>query len=333
MGCDQDCAPPSQIASFDLQHTVDRHEELILGDLALNLRQRLRCIFAAQPLLPPDHPGIPTDLQPAVVKVSPGTRLLQTLMFGEEGLVVDVRGVLVDIPHQIQLGPMAEAALLHFAALAKHISDMPGKWHAGDARHYTHFSRFAPTGFDLRDVHEPEGKGDETPVGSTPVNVHRRRKSWSSTSLLPLLPHVWLKCSHIAVSIDDDPWESWLSKASRGLCVCVLCLVCVRKGALGVPSLYLFCRGGLQTSSSWPKFLTNTVVFKECLDQYTDLHNSTSSSTATVRSLEDGIQCYGALMCFLCCFCDSPCSLPRSVPLPICACSHVLAAPAHRAPS
>ena len=55
---------------MDIQHTVDRHEELLLGDLALNLRHRLRMLFAAQPLLSPEAPSLPTDLQPTVVKVS-----------------------------------------------------------------------------------------------------------------------------------------------------------------------------------------------------------------------------------------------------------------------
>lgn len=196
-------------------HTVDRREDVIIGDCALNLRQRLRCLHACRSLLPDGR--VPDVLSPAAGARRADSRLLQSLMFGDEGIMLCVSAVTVRFPHQLQLGPLGEAVIQQINALSQLIAAQSGDhWHSNDERHWRYFSRPAPPGFIIR---------KDVSVESARVR-HPSSSSEHSTQHSPVsgIPHVWLKATSISVTLLDDPWEAWLCAVSwlccHAFCVC-----------------------------------------------------------------------------------------------------------------
>lgn len=195
------------MVSAEVTHTVDRRNDVILGDLALSLRHRLRCLHAVKCVLPGGN--LPTPLQfPSGGKLHSHQRLLQSLLFGEEGIALDIIGLSVDIPHQIQLGPLFDSVLLQVASLVTILQKTFTGWHAGDDRHWTYFTRLAPTGFALRCDLQELG----TMSGSTHPRPELDTARAPSRNPVPCIPHIWLQCREAKLCVADDPLETWLSK-------------------------------------------------------------------------------------------------------------------------
>jgi hypothetical protein len=154
-------------------------------------------MFAAQSLFPIGY--VPPPLQPSVgSKFS--HRMLQSLMFGEEGLMVDLLGCSVQVPHQVQLGPLVDAITYHVSALTTVILSMTDSWHSNDERHWKYFKRPPPSGFELR---------GELAIATMQQGVVAGT-STAAVCPVPSSPTIWLRCKTVSFGIMDDPWETWL---------------------------------------------------------------------------------------------------------------------------
>ncbi len=185
---------------MDVQHTIDNRADIVLGQCGLNLRRRIRVLDALKSLRAEPLPAALAALfqrhaarAGAAALHTPPPTFVELVAFGEEGMSITVRDVLVRLPHRVQLGCAADELLLQVGAMASAIAQLPGRWHRGDVQHWRYFSRPVASAFDCAGHVD----GDASAAVGTD------------------LPHIWMRCDGVALVIQDDPWESWLGEVMR----------------------------------------------------------------------------------------------------------------------
>ncbi len=218
-----------QMGHMEVRHTVQRRNDLLLGEVGVNLRQRMRVIQASaglrgRPLPPylaallspdtskrPDAVGFGGAADPpagagsgsgsvrAIFGSSRPSPFVRAIVSGDEGVAVSLSQVTLTIPYRLELGIVADAVGNQVMALAGIISaDTRCGWHPNNARHWRYFSRPSAPGFALRDgSQEPQAAAGGGSVAGC---------------VAPVAPHVWLQCSEVKCCMMDDPWESWLGQ-------------------------------------------------------------------------------------------------------------------------
>jgi hypothetical protein len=266
---------------MNLRHTVDHRNDVVLGEVGLAIRHRLRVIQASLPLrtapLPPyisalidptimtrsrrpsaahmsatqgnsnsnsnssattprSTPMGPLDdsrsyasaaaLRLAFARSYPSPFML-AIARGVEGMALSVTGLKIQLPYRVHLGVAMDAAMNHVTELVTLIAASSGApWHPTNSRHWQYFSRPPPSGFDLRGgvsdfaalnmhVMGPD-QGQQQQQQQVGADVDGPADSEShplGDRVAPVTPKIWLQCTQIVFSLQDDPWESWLGQA------------------------------------------------------------------------------------------------------------------------
>lgn len=208
------------LASYTLRRSVDGRDDVVFGELGMEVMSRLRAVRArhrtrervgrrsvsaadseladslrgvteaeaSSTRTPPggrtgrtsvyDATGgtIPPLLVPgsgtAAFATAPAGEVLNRIAMPHECLIVQLNDLKVTVPHNLDVGCIVDEALWQVDALILAISALPNDWRPTTPEFYRFFKRFPPP------------------------------------SMEPM--EVFLRCSAIAITVQDDPFESWL---------------------------------------------------------------------------------------------------------------------------